>query len=97
MLSAVADQAYTQTAMTLAVEADIVSVWHWLVLCSMSGYADFRKLLDATAFKSFYPNTAGGAPLWTVKSLPLPGFSGYITCLQVVFQNILVPFMLTSS
>ena len=97
MLSAVADQAYTPTAMTLAVYADIVSVWHWLVLCSMSGYAGILRLLDATAFKSFYGNTAGGAPLWTVKSLPLPGFNGYITCLQVVFQNVLVPFVLTSS
>ena len=63
----------------------------------MSGYADFLKLLNATAFKSFYPNTASDASFWTVKSLPLPGFNGYITCLQVVFQNILVPFVLTSS
>ena len=62
----------------------------------MSGYAGFLKLLDATTFKSLYANTAGGAPLWTVKSLSLPGFNGYITCLQVVFQNILVPLVLTS-
>ena len=97
MLSAVADQAYTWTAMTLAVRADIVSVWHWLVLCCMSGYAGFLKLLDATTFKSLYANTAGIAPLWTVMSLSLPGFNGYITCLQVVFQNILIPLVLTSS
>ena len=43
MLSAVADQ-------------DIVSVRHWLVLCSMSGYAGFLKLFYATAFKSLYAN-----------------------------------------
>ena len=94
------DQAYTWTAMTSAVWADIVSVWHWLVLCSMSGYAGFLKLLDATAFKSLYANTAGrpgSAPLWAVTSLSLPGFNRYITCLQVVFQNILVPFVLTPS
>ena len=66
-------------------------------VCSMSGYAGFLKLLDATTFKSLYANTAGGAPLWTVMSLSLPGFNGYITCLQVVFQNILVPLVLTSS
>ena len=35
----------------------------------MSGYAGFLKLLDATAFKSLYANTTGGAPLWTVKSV----------------------------
>ena len=74
---------------------DIVSVWHGLALCSMSGYAGFLKLLDATALKSLHVNTAGGAPLWT--GLSLPGFNGYITCLQLIFQNILVPFVLTSS
>ena len=83
--------------MTLAVWADKVSVWHWLALFSMSGYAGFLKLLDATAFKSLYANTTGGAPLWTVKSLSLPGFNGYTTCLQVVFQNFLLLFVLTSS
>ena len=62
--------------MTLAVWADKVSVWHWLALCSMSGYAGFLKLLDATVFKFLYANTAGGASLWTVKSLSLPGFNG---------------------
>ena len=45
----------------------------------MSGYAGFLKLLDATAFKSFYANVAGGGPLLTVKILSLPGFNGYIT------------------
>ena len=35
--------------------------------------------------------------LWTVKSLSLPGFNGYITCLQVVFQNILLLFVPSSS
>ena len=65
--------------MTSAVWADIVSVWHWLVLCSMSGYAGLLRLLDATAFKSLHANTAGGAPLWTVEDLSLPGFNGYIT------------------
>ena len=67
--------------MTSAVWADIVSVLHWLVLCSMSGYAGFLKVLDAMAFKSLHANTAGGAPLWTVKGLSLPGFNGYTTCL----------------
>ena len=76
--------------------ADIDSVRHWLVLCRMSGYVDFLKLLDAMAFKSLYANTAGSAPLWTVQSLSLSGFNGYITCLQVVFQNIVVSFVLTS-
>lgn len=83
--------------MTSAVWADIVSVCHWLVLCSVSGYAGLLKLLDATAFKSIHTNTAGGAPLWTVKGLSLPGLNGYITCLQVIFQNTLAPFVLTSS
>ena len=73
------------------------SVWHWLVLCSKSGYAGFLKLLDATAFKSLHSNTSSCAPLWKVKGLSLPGFNGYITSLQVVFQNIFVPFVLTSS
>ena len=83
--------------MTLAVWAGKVNVWHWLDLCSMSSYAGFLKLLDATAFKSHYANTTGGAPLWTIKSFSLPGFSGYITCLQVVFQNIILLFVLSSS
>ena len=61
------------------------------------GYAGFLELVDATAFKSLYANTAGGTPLWTVKSLSLSGFNGYISYLQVEFQNILVPFVLTSS
>ena len=43
------------------------------------GYAGLLRLLDATAFKSLHANTAGGAPLWTVKDLSLPGFNGYIT------------------
>ena len=62
----------------------------------MSGYVGFLKLLDVTAFNSFYASTADGAPLSTVNNLSLPGFNGYITCLQVVFQNILVAFALTS-
>ena len=97
MLSAVADQAHTWAAKTLTFWADIISVWHWLVLCNMSGYAGFLKQLDATTLKSLYSNTAGCAPLWTVKSLSLPGFNGYITCFQVVFQDILVSLVLTSS
>ena len=64
------------------------SVWHWWVLCSMSGYAGLLKLLDATALKSLYANAAGGAPFWTVNGLSLPGFNGYITWIQVVFQSI---------
>ena len=97
MLSAVADQAYTWTAMTLAVWADTVSVWQRLVLCIMSGYAGFLTQLDATTFKTLYANTAGGSPLWLVKSLSLPGFNGNVTCFQVVFLNILLPLVLTSS
>jgi len=62
----------------------------------MSGYAGFLKLLEVTAFKSFYASMAGGAPLSTVKNLSLPCFNGHITCLQAVFQNILVAFALTS-
>ena len=85
------------TAMTLAVWADIVTVWQWLVFCSMSGNAGFLKQLDATTFKTLYTNTAGNVPLWTAKNLSLPGFSGYVTCFQVVFQDILVPLVLTSS
>ena len=73
------------------------SVWHWLILCSTSGYVGFLKLLDATASKSLYANTAGGAPLWMVTSLSRLVFDGCITCLLVVFQNILVPFVLASS
>ena len=98
MLSAVTDQAYNYVNGNDigAGWADIDSVRHWLVLCRMLGYAGFLKLLDATAFKSFYANTAGSAPLWTVNSLSLSGFNGYITCLQVVFQNILVSFVLTA-
>ena len=61
------------------------------------GLCGFPEAEHATTFKTLYANTAGGAPLWTVKSLSLPGFNGYVTCFQVVFQDILVPLVLTSS
>ena len=52
MPSAVAYQAYTETAMTLAAWAAEVSVWHRFALYSMLGYAGFLKLRVAKAFKS---------------------------------------------